>query len=145
MSELFSVNGASFVGTATNQPIGLEHNVLANAVGTVTATFYPSPIPLESVGTGDGVTVAFTLAHPPVLSGSEKVYLNGVLKVLTTDYTIVNATGVITFVIAPLTGVLVTATYSGTITKAIPMVAGQAIKIGGIVTTVTSTASITLS
>lgn len=140
----FELNGSSFVGTATNQALGKQKSVLANATTTVTATFFPVRFNSEAVGTGNGVLTTFTLAHPAVQTGVE-VYVGGVLKTLTTDYTIVLATGVITFVVAPINLALVTANYYGTVTKALPMIAGQSVNIGGVCTGVTSTASVTIS
>lgn len=140
----FELNGSSFVGTATNQPLGKQKSVLANAVGTVTATFFPVRFNNQAVGTGNGVLTTFTLANPAVEAGVE-VYVAGVLKTLTTDYTIVLATGVITFLVAPVNGAAITASYYGTVTKAIPMIAGQSVNIGGVCSGITSTASVTIS
>lgn len=143
--ETFKLNGASFVGTATNEAIRADHMVLANATTTVTAKFYPVPVALENIGTGNGVLTTFTVSSPAVEALSETVYVNSVLQVRGTNYTIVNSTGVITFTVAPANGLAVTAQYRGTISKVQPMIAGQYLKIEGPVTTVTSTASITLS
>lgn len=142
--DTFELNGSSFVGTATNQPLGKQKSVLANAVGTVTATFFPVRFNNEAVGTGNGVVTVFTLDNPAVQAGVE-VYVDGVLKTLTTDYTIVLATGTITFLVAPVNGAAITASYYGTVTKAIPMIAGQSVNIGGVCSGITSTASVTIS
>ena len=61
----------------------------------------------EIVGTGHGVTT-FTLDYPPVVSGSETVYLDGVA---TTAYSINYETGEITFDTAPALGMKITADY----------------------------------
>lgn len=68
----------------------------------------------EVVATGDGSTVAFTLDETPTAL-SVKVYVDGVLKTLTTDYTISGAA--ITFEAAaiPADGAKVTAKYTHTI------------------------------
>jgi len=66
----------------------------------------------EIVGTGDGSTVDFDLDETPT-SLSVKVYVDGSLQTLTTDYTISGAT--ITFVSAPSDGAVITATYTHTI------------------------------
>lgn len=68
----------------------------------------------EIVGTGDGSTVAFTLDETPTAL-SVKVYVDGVLQVLTTNYTII--ADIITFVVAstPTDGVKITAKYTHTI------------------------------
>lgn len=77
----------------------------------------------QQIGTGDGATTAFQIAKNysvtswdslttytftrkitrPV-SGTFLVYVNGVLKTETTDYSIAYDTGLITFVTAPTTG-----------------------------------------
>jgi len=64
-------------------------------------------IPAEYVGMGDGETVGFTLDNTPV-SGSLKLYVNGVLQVEGTDFTLSGAT--ITFTEAPA-AVPITASY----------------------------------
>lgn len=140
----FELNGSSFVGTATNQPLGKQKSVLANAVGTVTATFFPVRFNDEVVGTANGIATVFVLDNPAVQEGVE-VYVDGVLKTITTDYTIVLATGTITFLVAPINLAVITASYYGTVTKAIPMIAGQSVNIGGVCSGITSTASVTIS
>lgn len=139
------LSAASFIGTATNQPLGKEGLVLANAAATVTATFYPLNFVNEAVGTGNGIATVFTLDNVPVAPDSQKIYVDGVLKAETTDYTFVDATGTITFLAAPANTLAITATYQGTITKAQVMALGQEIEIGGNCTGVTSTASVTIS
>lgn len=54
----------------------------------------------EALGTGDGSTTQFTAANTPVASGSETVYLAGSPQTRDTNYTIVNSTGVVTFISA---------------------------------------------
>jgi uncharacterized protein (TIGR02217 family) len=73
----------------------------------------------QSVGTGNGTNKDFQLVRTvgaytepcENINGSPSIYLNGVLKVLTTDYTI-GSTGIVTFVAAPGAGVAVTWTGS---------------------------------
>lgn len=65
----------------------------------------------EAVGTGDGTTVLFSLDNTPV--GAISLYVDGVLKTLTTDYTIDGAD--ITFVAAPADESDITAKYYHTI------------------------------
>lgn len=65
----------------------------------------------ENVGTGDGSTTQFTLAHIPVEEYSEIIYLDGVEQTRGTDYTIDYETGMITFSTAPSSGVAITADY----------------------------------
>lgn len=59
-------------------------------------------------GTVNGTNTIFTLAFTPV-AGKEMVFLNGLLQMLTSDYTISAAT--ITFVTAPFTGDKIRVTY----------------------------------
>lgn len=62
----------------------------------------------EYVGMGDGGTVEFTLDHTP-LEGTLKLYVNGVLQVKDTDFTLSTAT--ITFETAPTLNYAITASY----------------------------------
>lgn len=59
-------------------------------------------------GTVNGSNVTFTLAHTPT-TGSEYVWMDGVLQSSGTDYTI--SSGTITFVSAPLTGAVLVVSY----------------------------------
>lgn len=58
-------------------------------------------------GTGNGTNTAFQLVDlagvSVVQNGAPAIYVNGVLQVLTTNYTI-SSTGLVTFVTAPLAG-----------------------------------------
>jgi len=76
----------------------------------------------DDIGTGDGIEVDFTCNNIPLLSGASQtvypagdsgltVFVDGV-KVPSTEYTVVLATGVITFGTAPLDTLAVTATYT---------------------------------
>ena len=78
---------------------------------TQTGGFYKGVYDAEAVGTGDGTNKAFSLDFNPVVEGSEKIYVAGVLKTVTTDYTMNYTTGAITFVTAPANLAAVTATY----------------------------------
>ncbi len=91
--------------------------------GTAVLKLYKQPIDSitsvvraisEKVGTGDGTTVAFTLDETPTAL-SVKVYVDGTLQTLTTDYTIAART--ITFVVGstPADEAIVTAKYTHTI------------------------------
>lgn len=72
-------------------------------------------VTVQSFGAGDGVAVSFGLTRPyggfvePVqnLNGAPSIYINGVLKTVTTDYTI-SSIGVVTFAIAPASGAVLT-------------------------------------
>jgi len=68
-------------------------------------------VPAEYVGLGDGETVEFTLDNTPI-SGSLKLYVDGVLQVEDTDFTISEAT--ITFTTAPVADAPITASYDTT-------------------------------
>lgn len=70
-----------------------------------------SNVYLEDVGTGDGSENEFTLYHTYPTSGTLLVYVDGVLKTETTDYTVNYTTGVITFLTPPASSKAVTATY----------------------------------
>lgn len=68
----------------------------------------------EAVGTGDGATTDFDLGFSPTYA--HKIYIDGVLQVLTTDYTISTGTGTggvdeVSFTAAPGIGEVITATY----------------------------------
>jgi len=64
----------------------------------------------EAVGTGVQKT-EFTLDHSPVVADSETIKVDGVGKTEGTDYNLVDATGVITFLITPGDGLAITADY----------------------------------
>jgi len=78
-----------------------------------------SVVTLQGFGAGDGVSTAFQLTRAfgaggfsgvePVmnLNGAPLIYVGGVLKTVTTDYT-VSATGVVTFASAPAIDALLT-------------------------------------
>lgn len=135
----------SFIGTASNTPLGNERKVYANGAGNLTAVFYPLNFVNEVVGTGDGVTTVFTLDNVPIKPDSQAVYVAGELKTEGVDYTIVDATGTITFTVAPAGAAAITATYQGTVSKVQALLAGQEITLASNCTGVTSTASVTLS
>lgn len=73
----------------------------------------------ESFGTGDGTTTQFQLKRAfggftesvKDLNGAPQIFDNGVLKTVTTHYTI-SATGLVTFVTAPIAGHALTWTGS---------------------------------
>lgn len=69
----------------------------------------------EAIGTGDGVDTTFSLLVQPIIADSQKIYLDGVLQAETTNYTIVDATGAITFLVAPGNGVKITGDYAANV------------------------------
>ena len=76
-------------------------------------TMAPLTITGEAVGTGNGSNAEFTLGYSNVQDGSLTVYVDAVEQTITTDYTVVLATGVITFESGsiPPNGEAVTADY----------------------------------
>ncbi|MDQ0285585.1 flagellar hook protein FlgE [Desulfofundulus luciae] len=76
----------------------------------------------KAIGTGDGSTTTFSLGYSPVVDGSVKVYLNGTP---TTDFSVNNATGEITFNTAPGAGVNITADYQKATSSLILKVTGK--------------------
>lgn len=83
---------------------------------------YDYTVTAQAIGTGNATKTAFTLVKTfggftepvqavKVDTVTPLVYLDGVLKTVTTDYTINATTGVLTFVTAPGNGVVVTATF----------------------------------
>jgi len=87
----------------------------ANVYGGVLYTYGGYDVTGEAVGTGDGTTADFNLDHIPIVDGSETIYVDGVAQTegVGNDYTIVPATGVITFeaTAIPELGVVITADY----------------------------------
>lgn len=73
--------------------------------GTPSATWVASEVPSGAV---DGSNTNFIMAHTPI-SGSQAVYLNGLLQTEITDYTLSAST--ITFVTAPTSGSQVVVNY----------------------------------
>ena len=80
---------------------------------------YPDPtdnsVSAQNFGTGTGAQTAYQLVRAyggfsePVMNinGAASIYVGGVLKTLTTDYTI-NSLGLVTFVLAPANGAALT-------------------------------------
>lgn len=66
----------------------------------------------ETLGTGDGTIKKFQSQIWPIIALSETVRVNGTAKTRTTDYAIDNATGLITFVVAPTDTHVVDADYN---------------------------------
>lgn len=65
----------------------------------------------EAVGTGDASETVFQLDHYPVKADSQTIYVNAVEQTEGVDYTLVDATGVITFASPPGSGLAITADY----------------------------------
>ena len=107
--------------TTTNELKALMgfYNALQGAFDTfLYSDPYDYHVTAQSFGTGNGTTTIFPLIrsmgtyNEPItnLNGNPSIYVDGVLKTLTTDYTITN--GVVTFVVAPASGKAVTWTGS---------------------------------
>jgi len=75
--------------------------VYSEIIDVVTACGIQNNVVNESVGTGDGTTKTFTLDYGPVIGGTDKIYVDSVLKTRTTDYTINEEWKTITFTTAP--------------------------------------------
>lgn len=56
---------------------------------------------VREVRTGNGVQTIYQLDHRPLLAGTLAVYINDVAQTLTTDYTVDEDNGWVTFVTAP--------------------------------------------
>ncbi len=82
-------------GAMTNNGDG---SITLNIGGSGSINFADREVPSGSI---NGSNVTFTLANTPT-TGSEMVFLNGVLQTFTTDYSISGAT--ITFTTAPIAG-----------------------------------------
>ena len=99
----------SFNGGGDDQAMAVavdsEGNVIVTGRSQIQHVYHMAN---ETVGIGNGIETNYTLAHHPVINGTEKIYLN---DNLTTNYTIDNATGKITFHTPPGALVNITADY----------------------------------
>lgn len=75
-------------------------------------TRFHYPVVGEAVGIGDGSTTEFNLANPQLDYESETIYVDGAPQTKDVDYTIVDKTGVITFLYVPSVSAVITADYS---------------------------------
>ena len=64
----------------------------------------------RDTGAGNGSTTIYTLTNAPASTSEARVFLDGILQILTTDYTISGTT--LTFVTAPALGQNITVLYS---------------------------------
>jgi hypothetical protein len=141
---MFTIHGNSFIGTASSEAPRKNSQVLATAAGNITFVFYPLQFADENIGTANGVLVNFTVANFPVEADSQLIYVDGVLQTEGIEYTFVDATGVATFAVAPVSGA-VTATYRGTLSKVVAATLGQEIEIDGSCTSITSASGVIIS
>ncbi len=141
--ELFEIHAGSFIGVASATPVGVKKQIRAIDAGAVTFNYTVlTKNTGENIGTGNDILVDFTVSKTPIVYERDlKVYVDGTL-IPTTDYTVVLATGVITFATAPANLLAVTADYftEDAVTKVVDMLAGEAFDIGGDCDSVTSTA-----
>lgn len=74
---------------------------------------FPTKVTAEAVGTGDGVTAAFSLDNANLCSPCLVVYLDGTAATSGVDYTPDYAAGTVTFLSGhiPASGIAITATY----------------------------------
>ena len=94
--------------------------------GGVKATATITAVANEAVGTGNGTATSFTLAHNPVIPGSQTVKVAAVTKTYGTDYSMNFETGVITFTAAPANAAAVTASYSYYLVTAVKITVANA-------------------
>jgi len=143
MAELFEIHGGSFIGVAATTPLGPKKQIRAIDAGAVTFNYtLLTAHTADSIGTGNGILVAFTVNNIPLVTEKDLVvYVDGV-EVPKTDYTVVLSTGVITFTTAPLDTLAITADYvsNDAVTKVVDMIVGEAFTIGGPCDSVSSTA-----
>jgi hypothetical protein len=102
-----------------NYTISVYTNYTENDVWSweFSLTFNPSVFQMgfdrEDTWTGDNLTVSFMTSKAPVVSGSEKIYVNHTLMT-NANYTITYGTGEIIFIVAPSLGAEVKAEYTWT-------------------------------
>ncbi len=102
-------------GNAFNTGPGVLNTALDTTMDPLGSTFNPfyagGRARGDYLGLGNGTETQFTLNAFPIIDNTELVYVSGVLQADPGDYSINNATGVITFTVAPLDGDAVTADY----------------------------------
>lgn len=108
-----SPNGLNLDNSSSSLTIGKNQGVVVQTDGTnyftergVSAAFADNETPS---GTVNGTNTSFTLVNSPNPSASLMLFVNGVLQIQGTDYTL--SSGTITFTSAPSTGALLTAFY----------------------------------
>jgi len=99
MSCLFEINAGSFIGVASATPLGVNKQIRAIDAGEVTFNYdaIPTRHAGDSIGTGDGAETDFTCNNIPLVSDDDLVaYVDGE-EIDEAYYSVVLATGVITF------------------------------------------------
>ena len=106
---MISAEGGSYIPTVATAVTVTDYSI--NSAGLVTLASTTNPAVGQALGNGTGAQVAFPITVPNASTPTVlAVYVNGVKKTLTTDYTVSGST--ITFVVAPALGLLVTVDYT---------------------------------
>lgn len=141
--ELFQVHAGSFIGVASSTPLGPRKQIRTIDAGAVTFNYTVlTKNTGENIGTGNDILVDFTVSKTPIVYERDLVVKVDGVVVPTNAYTVVLATGVITFAVAPANILPVTADYytEDAVTKIIDMIVGETFSIGGDCDSVSSTA-----
>lgn len=142
--ELFEIHAGSFIGVASATPLGPKKQIRAIDANAVTFNYTVLTAHVaDAIGTGNGILVDFTVNNIPLATEKDLIVYVDAVVVPTTAYTVVLATGVITFATAPADTLPVTADYMSydADTKVVSMLAGETFSIGGGCDSVTSTAT----
>jgi uncharacterized protein (TIGR02217 family) len=84
-----------------------DYTVTAGNIGTGTGAL--TTFQLRKQYTSGGATVNRIITKP--VAGTILIYKNGVLQVVTTDYTVSTTTGIVTFIVAPALNDVITASF----------------------------------
>jgi len=109
------VAGSAYVYVGTEEQTDYTINYDTGLLHFNTA---PGLVTDEAVGTGNGSTTDFSLAHSPVIAGSEEVYVDDVLQTREEtpgdggDYTINYVNGELSFITAPVGNIVASYRYS---------------------------------
>lgn len=111
---IWEIGAVGNVGAPVDYTLGdfVGFMPIFRALMPVTGVWTGKDITAEEIGTGDDSETVFSFQWSPIVAESEIIKVDGVAQTRGTDYTIDNATGVITFDTAPGTGLAVTADYS---------------------------------
>ena len=142
--ELFEIHAGSFIGVADATPLGVKKQIRAIDANAVTFNYTVlTAHTADAIGTGDGIEVDFTVNNIPLATEKDLIVYVDAVEVPKTAYTVVLATGVITFGTPPADTLAVTADYfsNDAATKVVSMLVGETFKIGGGCDSVTSTAT----
>jgi hypothetical protein len=104
VSEITVQNVADYLRLETGEYKTTDIEVILNAAKAFIKSYtgiQDMTITGEVIADGDGVTTVFKPKYAQVVNGSLKVYLDGILKTVNTDYTAVYPSGETTFITAP--------------------------------------------